>query len=81
MADDTGSLPQGSTLLYLELINRKVPAELHIYERGGHGFGMNSRPNATGPTDWQGRPSTGCDRANSSMRSNFYSDASLSAAA
>lgn len=55
MGDDTGSLPQGSTLLYLELINRKVPAEIHIYERGGHGFGMRSRPNATGPTDWQGR--------------------------
>jgi acetyl esterase/lipase len=51
-ADDKGSLAQGSTLLYLELVNRKVPAELHIYERGGHGFGMRPRPNATGPTDW-----------------------------
>jgi acetyl esterase/lipase len=50
--DDAGSLPQGSTLLYLELINRKIPAELHIYERGGHGFGMQSRANATGPSDW-----------------------------
>ena len=50
--DDTGSLPQGSTLLYLDLINRKTPAELHIYEKGGHGFGMRPRPNATGPTDW-----------------------------
>jgi acetyl esterase/lipase len=55
MGDDTASLPQGSALLYLELINRKVPAELHIYERGGHGFGMRSRPNATGPNDWQPR--------------------------
>lgn len=55
MADDKGSLAQGSTLLFLELINRKVPAELHIYEKGGHGFGMRSRPNATGPTDWQNR--------------------------
>lgn len=50
--DDTGSLPQGSTLLYLDLITRKTPAELHIYEKGGHGFGMRPRPNATGPTDW-----------------------------
>jgi acetyl esterase/lipase len=50
--DDTGSLPQGSTLLYLDLINRKTPAELHIYEKGGHGFGMRPRPNATGPSDW-----------------------------
>ncbi len=50
--DDTGSLPQGSTLLYLDLITRKTPAEIHIYEKGGHGFGMRPRPNATGPTDW-----------------------------
>lgn len=57
MGDDTGSVPQGSALLYLELVNRKIPAELHIYERGGHGFGMRSRPNATGPTDWQARAS------------------------
>lgn len=53
MGDDRGSLPQGSTLLYMELINRKVSAEIHIYEKGGHGFGMRSRPGATGPTDWQ----------------------------
>jgi len=51
-ADDKGSLPQGSTLLFLELINRKIPAELHVYERGGHGYGMRPRPMATGPTDW-----------------------------
>jgi acetyl esterase/lipase len=50
--DDKGSLPQGSTLLYLALIERQIPAELHIYERGGHGFGMQTRPNATGPSDW-----------------------------
>ena len=55
MGDDQGSLPQGSALLYLELINRKIPAEIHIYQNGGHGFGMRSRPNATGPTDWQQR--------------------------
>ncbi len=55
MSDDAGSIPQGSALLFLELVNRKIPAELHIYERGGHGFGMRSRPNATGPTDWQER--------------------------
>ena len=53
MGDDTGSLAQGSTLLYLDLVNRKVPAEIHIYEKGGHGFGMRARPGATGPTDWQ----------------------------
>ena len=50
--DDTASLPQGSTLLFLDLLNNKVPAELHIYEKGGHGYGMRSKPNTTGPTDW-----------------------------
>jgi acetyl esterase/lipase len=55
MGDDTASLAQGSTLLYLELLNRKVPAELHVYEKGGHGFGMRARPGATGPTDWPAR--------------------------
>lgn len=55
MGDDRGSLPQGSALLYLELINRNIPAEIHIYEKGGHGFGMRARPGATGPTDWQHR--------------------------
>ncbi len=51
-ADDTASLPQGSMLLFLDLITRKTPAELHVYQRGGHGYGMRPRPNATGPTDW-----------------------------
>ena len=51
-SDDTASLPQGSTLLFLDLLNNKVPAELHIYETGGHGYGMRPKPNATGPTDW-----------------------------
>ncbi|MGV3724106.1 MAG: alpha/beta hydrolase [Actinomycetota bacterium] len=55
MSDDTASLAQGSALLYLELLNRKVPAELHIYEKGGHGFGMRPRPGAAGPTDWSHR--------------------------
>lgn len=55
MGDDSASLAQGSTLLYLDLLNRKVPAELHIYEKGGHGFGMRARPGATGPTDWSNR--------------------------
>lgn len=51
-SDDTGSLPQGSSLLFYELVSRKVPAEIHVYEKGGHGFGMRPRPNASGPTDW-----------------------------
>lgn len=53
--DDKSSLPQGSLLLALGLTTRKIPCELHIYETGGHGFGMRPRPNATGPTDWPQR--------------------------
>lgn len=55
MGDDGSSLPQGTALLYLELVNRKIPAEIHVYERGGHGFGMRSRPNAPGTADWAQR--------------------------
>lgn len=55
MGDDKASLAQGSALLYLGLIERGVPAELHIYERGGHGFGMRHRDGASGPTDWPHR--------------------------
>lgn len=51
-ADDKSSLPQGSALLFLELVGRNVPAELHVYAAGGHGYGMRPRPNATGPADW-----------------------------
>lgn len=57
MGDDPGSLAQGSTLLYLGLVENKVPAELHIYEKGGHGFGMLTRPGAPGTKDWAMRAS------------------------
>jgi hypothetical protein len=37
--------------MFLELRKAKVPAELHIYNSGGHGFGMrkNEKPTATWP--------------------------------
>jgi acetyl esterase/lipase len=54
-ADDGGSLAQGSTLLFLECLNRKVPTELHVYEKGGHGYGMRSNPKAPGPSNWADR--------------------------
>lgn len=40
--DDKGVLPKNSILFYESLLSHNVPAELHIYERGGHGFGMNN---------------------------------------
>jgi acetyl esterase/lipase len=53
--NDTGSVPQGSVNLYLACLEAKVPAELHIYEAGGHGFGMQKRDKAPGTSDWPNR--------------------------
>ncbi|MFG4003552.1 alpha/beta hydrolase [Flavobacterium aquidurense] len=39
-SDDTVVLPENSINYYLALKNNNVPAELHIYEKGGHGFGL-----------------------------------------
>ncbi|OMQ10502.1 alpha/beta hydrolase [[Flexibacter] sp. ATCC 35103] len=38
--DDTVVLPENSINFYLALKKNAVPAELHIYEKGGHGFGL-----------------------------------------
>lgn len=38
--DDKTVLPENSINFYLALKNNGVPAELHIYEKGGHGFGL-----------------------------------------
>jgi acetyl esterase/lipase len=37
---DSGVLPENSVLFYLALRKAKVPAELHIYEKGQHGVGL-----------------------------------------
>ncbi len=43
--DDQGSL-EGSVAYYLALKRAGVPAELHVYGSGGHGFGMRPGPKA-----------------------------------
>lgn len=48
-SDDKAVLPANSILFYEKLVKSGVPAELHIFERGGHGFGMN---NPTTQDDW-----------------------------
>ncbi|MFM8434036.1 MAG: alpha/beta hydrolase [Planctomycetia bacterium] len=53
--DDTGSVPQGSANLYLKLVEAKVPAEIHIYEKGGHGFGLKAGNTLPGQLDWKPR--------------------------
>lgn len=55
-ADDVGSA-RNSVLYYLALRKAGVPAELHVFAAGGHGFGMrrSDKPFATWPNlceDW-----------------------------
>ncbi len=38
--EDTAVLPENSVLFYMALRQHKVPAELHIYEKGNHGVGL-----------------------------------------
>jgi acetyl esterase/lipase len=53
--DDKGSVPQGSANLYLALFEAGVPAEIHIYEQGGHGFGLKAGNTLPGQLDWKAR--------------------------
>ena len=42
LADDDGTVPpQNSIEFYMALKENKVPAEMHIFSEGGHGFGMH----------------------------------------
>ena len=43
-ATDDGVAVENSIELYRALKRAKVPAELHLYASGGHGFGMNKVP-------------------------------------
>jgi acetyl esterase/lipase len=50
-SDDPESGPENSVAMYLALKQAHVPAELHVYAEGGHGFGVrkSSRPCSTWP--------------------------------
>lgn len=50
-AGDDRVTPENSVRLYLALKRAGVPAELHVYSSGGHGFGMrpSNKPYATWP--------------------------------
>ncbi|MDQ5928565.1 MAG: hypothetical protein QG594_339 [Bacteroidota bacterium] len=39
-SDDSAVLPENSINYYLALKKNNISAELHIYEKGGHGFGL-----------------------------------------
>lgn len=40
-SDDDAVKPDNSISFYMALIKNHVPAEIHIYQNSGHGFGMN----------------------------------------
>lgn len=45
-AYDDGVTADSSVQYFLALKRNKVPAELHVYSKGGHGYGMRPSPNA-----------------------------------
>ena len=58
-ADDHPGISQGIANIYLQLRQAGVSAELHVYARGGHGFGIRNRalPVSAWPTrlvEWMG---------------------------
>ena len=58
---DDASTSLGAVYLYVALKRHSVPAELHVYENGGHGYGTRDRPNSNigswtdRATDWLAR--------------------------
>ncbi|MFN0127524.1 MAG: alpha/beta hydrolase [Verrucomicrobiales bacterium] len=49
--DDTGVPLQNAIAFYQAMIVHHVPGELHVWEKGGHGFGLLPSPNAVN-TEW-----------------------------
>jgi acetyl esterase/lipase len=52
-AGNDGVRPENSIIMYLALKKAGVPAELHVYTTGGHGFGL--RPSANACSTWPQR--------------------------
>lgn len=49
-ASDDNTVPVANSIAYYtQLLHYQIPAELHVYEHGGHGFGLN---NATTQDNW-----------------------------
>jgi acetyl esterase/lipase len=48
-ADDKTVKVQNSLLFYQALLKNKVPCEMHLFQSGGHGFGLN---NKSEPINW-----------------------------
>ena len=52
-SDDSVAGAENSVVMYLALKRANVPAELHVYAQGGHGFGV--RPSSLPCSTWTGR--------------------------
>lgn len=52
-AHDDGQNPLAATVLYLEYKKHSIPCELHLFAKGGHGFGMRKSGNPI--NDWPQR--------------------------
>lgn len=50
--DDKAVNVKNSISFYNELQKNEVPAEIHLYEKGGHGFGLNNKMSQEKWTDW-----------------------------
>lgn len=48
-SDDPVVKVKHSIMFYEALLDKKVPAEMHLYQAGGHGFGLNNKTNTN---DW-----------------------------
>ncbi|HEY4248857.1 MAG TPA: alpha/beta hydrolase [Lacunisphaera sp.] len=53
MAEDDGARVENALYYYIALKNAKVPAEMHLYPDGGHGYGL--RRTAHDVTSWPDR--------------------------
>ena len=43
-AEDDKTVPvENSLMFYYALLAKKIPAEMHLYPKGGHGFGLNNK--------------------------------------
>ncbi|MBN2137962.1 MAG: alpha/beta hydrolase [Sedimentisphaerales bacterium] len=51
--EDNGVPAENSVYFYLALRRAKVPAELHLYQKGGHGFGLGK--GVPGTSSWPDR--------------------------
>lgn len=52
-AKDDGAVKVGNSLHFYEALQKNgVPAEIHLYEKGGHGFGMNNKTSDERWMDW-----------------------------